>query len=244
MIRVIIVDDHAVVRSGLEQFLATTGDIELVGTAADGLEAIEVTAATSPDVVVMDLSMPNLDGVEATRRISAEHPSSRVLVLTSFSDRTRIMDALSAGADGYLLKHSDPEEIAAAIRSVHTGDAPLDPKAARALLESRRTATESGSLTDRERQVLDLVRQGSGEQTDRPQARDQRTHGQGTLDERVLDAGRQRPDPSRAVGIRTPRSRLNLARTDTGSPVRTRRNVASSIVVIIVVRPGPAVLRA
>ena len=160
MIRVIIVDDHAVVRSGLEQFLATTGDIELVGTAADGLEAIEVTAQTSPDVVVMDLSMPNLDGVEATRRISAEHPSSRVLVLTSFSDRTRIMDALSAGADGYLLKHSDPEEIAAAIRSVHTGDAPLDPKAARALLESRRTATESGSLTDRERQVLDLVRQG------------------------------------------------------------------------------------
>lgn len=160
MIRVIIVDDHAVVRSGLEQFLATTGDIELVGTAADGLEAIEVTAATSPDVVVMDLSMPNLDGVEATRRISAEHPSSRVLVLTSFSDRTRIMDALSAGADGYLLKHSDPEEIASAIRSVHTGDAPLDPKAARALIESRRTATESGSLTDRERQVLDLVRQG------------------------------------------------------------------------------------
>lgn len=160
MIRVVIVDDHAVVRSGLEQFLATTGDIELVGMAADGLEAIEVTAATSPDVVVMDLSMPNLDGVGATRQIAAAYPSSRVLVLTSFSDRTRIMDALSAGADGYLLKHSDPEEIAAAIRSVHTGDAPLDPKAARALLESRRTATESGSLTDRERQVLDLVRQG------------------------------------------------------------------------------------
>ncbi len=160
MIRVAIVDDHAVVRSGLEQFLATTGDIELVGVAANGLEAIELTAETAPDVVVMDLSMPKLDGVEATRRISAEHPSSRVLVLTSFSDRTRIMDALSAGADGYLLKHSDPEEIATAIRSVHTGDAPLDPKAARALLEARRTATESGSLTDRERQVLDLVRQG------------------------------------------------------------------------------------
>ena len=160
MIRVLIVDDHAVVRSGLEQFLATTGDIEVVGMAADGLEAIQVTAASEPDVVVMDLSMPKLDGVEATRQISAAHPSSRVLVLTSFSDRTRIMDALSAGADGYLLKHSDPEEIAAAIRSVHTGDAPLDPKAARALLESRRTATESASLTDRERQVLDLVRQG------------------------------------------------------------------------------------
>ncbi len=160
MIRVVIVDDHAVVRSGLEQFLATTGDIELVGTAADGLEGVEVTAATLPDVVVMDLSMPKLDGVEATRRITTEHPSSRVLVLTSFSDRTRIMDALSAGADGYLLKHSDPEAIAAAIRSVHTGESPLDPKAARALLESRRTTSASSSLTDRERQVLDLVRQG------------------------------------------------------------------------------------
>ena len=192
----------------------------------------------------MDLSMPNLDGVEATRRISAEHPSTRVLVLTSFSDRTRIMDALSAGADGYLLKHSDPEEIAAAICSVHTGDAPLDPKAARALFESRRTATESGSLTRSGTPSTRPRSTGFGEQTDRPQARDQRTHGQGTLDERVLDAGRQRPDPSRAVGIRTPGSRLNLARTDTGSPVRTRRNVAASIVVIIVVRPGPAVLRA
>ncbi len=160
MIRVVIVDDHAVVRSGLEQFLATTGDIQLVGTACDGLEAIDVTAATNPDVVIMDLSMPNLDGVEATRRIASTHPSSRVLVLTSFSDRTRIMDALSAGADGYLLKHSDPEEIAAAIRSVHLGDAPLDPKAARALLESRRTEPESASLTEREREVLGLVQQG------------------------------------------------------------------------------------
>ena len=160
MIRVVIADDHAVVRSGLEQFLATTGDIELVGTATDGLEAVAITAEMHPDVVIMDLSMPNLDGVEATRQISAAHPSSRVLVLTSFSDRTRIMDALSAGADGYLLKHSEPEAIAAAIRSVHTGDAPLDPKAARALLESRRSTTPSASLTDREREVLDLVRHG------------------------------------------------------------------------------------
>jgi DNA-binding NarL/FixJ family response regulator len=160
MIRVVIVDDHAVVRSGLGQFLATTGDIELVGTAGDGLEALEVTSQTKPDVVVMDLSMPKLDGVEATRRIAVECPSSRVLVLTSFSDRTRIMNALSAGADGYVLKHSDPEAILAAIRSVHSGEAPLDPKAARALLESRRTADERSSLTDREHQVLNLVRQG------------------------------------------------------------------------------------
>jgi DNA-binding NarL/FixJ family response regulator len=159
-IRVLVVDDHVVVRSGLEQLLATTADIELVGTASNGIEAIEAVAALHPDVVLMDLSMPELDGVEATRRISADHPSSRVLVLTSFSDQTRILDALSAGADGYLLKHADPDDIADAIRSVHTGGAPLDPKAARALIESRRAGRDTPQLTDREREVLLLVRDG------------------------------------------------------------------------------------
>jgi DNA-binding NarL/FixJ family response regulator len=159
-IRVLVVDDHVVVRSGLEQLLATTADIELVGTASNGIEAIEAVGKLHPDVVLMDLSMPELDGVEATRRISADHPSSRVLVLTSFSDQTRILDALSAGADGYLLKHADPDDIADAIRSVHTGGAPLDPKAARALIESRRTGRDTPQLTDREREVLLLVRDG------------------------------------------------------------------------------------
>ncbi|MDX2382116.1 MAG: response regulator transcription factor [Acidimicrobiia bacterium] len=160
MIRVVIVDDHAVVRSGLQQFLSTTSDIKIVGSAADGESALAVIAAERPDVVVMDLSMPNIDGVEATRRVSAEFRTVRVLVLTSFSDHSRIMDALSAGADGYLLKHSDPDAIAAAIRSVHVGDSPLDPKVARALLESRRAAAAEPTLTDREREVLELVRQG------------------------------------------------------------------------------------
>ena len=160
MIRVVVVDDHAVVRSGLAQFLATTGDLELVGVAGDGVEALEVIAKEQPDVVIMDLSMPNMDGVEATRRIAAEHPSSRVLVLTSFSDQTRIIDALSAGADGYMLKHSEPEAIAAAVRSVHLGESPLDPKAARALLETQRSTINQPTLTGREREVLDLVRQG------------------------------------------------------------------------------------
>jgi DNA-binding NarL/FixJ family response regulator len=159
-IRVLVVDDHVVVRSGLEQLLATTADIELVGTASNGIEAIEAVGTLHPDVVLMDLSMPELDGVEATRRISADHPSSRVLVLTSFSDQTRILDALSAGADGYLLKHADPDDIADAIRSVHTGGAPLDPKAARALIESRRAGRDTPQLTDREREVLLLVRDG------------------------------------------------------------------------------------
>ena len=160
MIRVVVVDDHAVVRSGLELFLATTGDIEVAGSAADGVEAVEVIARERPDVVIMDLSMPNVDGVEATRRITVDHPDSRVLVLTSFSDQTRIMDALSAGADGYLLKDAEPEAIAAAVRSVHAGESPLDPKAARALLESRRSQQVDPVLTQREREVLGLVRDG------------------------------------------------------------------------------------
>ena len=159
-IRVVIVDDHAVVRSGLEQFLAITGDIEVVATAANGNEALERVDEHRPDVVLMDLSMPELDGIEATRRLTETYPDSRVLVLTSFSDQTRIMDALGAGADGYLLKHSDPDDIAKAIRAVHEGGSPLDPKAARTLLESRRTSAAGPQLTDREREVLLLVTDG------------------------------------------------------------------------------------
>lgn len=159
-IRVVIVDDHHVVRQGLEQLLATAGDIEVVGTATNGLEAVEAVGRLGPDVVLMDLSMPELDGVEATRRIADQYPSSRVLVLTSFSDQSRILDAISAGAEGYLLKHSDPDEITAAVRSVHAGEAPLDPKAARVLLDARRMRRETVALSDRERQVLLLVRDG------------------------------------------------------------------------------------
>lgn len=159
-IRVLVVDDHHVVRHGLEQLLATAGDIEVVGTASNGLEAIEAVGQLRPDVVLMDLSMPELDGVEATRRIAADHPSSRVLVLTSFSEQSRILDAISAGADGYLLKHSDPDEITAAVRAVHAGEAPLDPKAARVLLDARRMLRETVALSEREREVLLLVRDG------------------------------------------------------------------------------------
>ena len=160
MIRVLIVDDHHVVRQGLEQLLATAGDIEVVGTATNGLEAVEAVGALGPDVVLMDLSMPELDGVEATRQIAARYPSSRVLVLTSFSEQSRILEAISAGADGYLLKHSEPDEITAAIRSVHAGDAPLDPKAARAVLDAGRMLRETVALSEREREVLLLVREG------------------------------------------------------------------------------------
>ena len=160
MIRLAVVDDHVIVRNGLEQVLATTDDIELVGMAANGLEALDLVAELQPDVVLMDLSMPEMDGVEATKRIVAAHPNVRVLVLTSFSDQSRIMEALRAGAEGYLLKHSEPDEIANAVRAVYEGGSPLDPKAARVLLDSRRTSADSDTLTDREREVLLLVRGG------------------------------------------------------------------------------------
>ncbi len=160
MIRVLVVDDHIIVRNGLEQLLATVEGVELVGSAADGAAAVDAVERSRPDVVLMDLSMPVMDGIEATRRISARFPECRVLVLTSYTDQKRILDALEAGADGYLLKHSEPDVIVAAVREVMDGGSPLDPKAARVLLESRRTAPTAHGLTERELEVLGLVRDG------------------------------------------------------------------------------------
>jgi DNA-binding NarL/FixJ family response regulator len=160
MIRVLIVDDHVVVRTGLQQLLATAEDIELAGMAADGREALAAVDELAPDVVLMDLSMPVMDGVEATRRIHEGHPDVRVVVLTSFGDQARILAALAAGADGYLLKHADPDVIIEAVRSVVTGGAPLDAQAARVLLNSRRLGARESDMTDREAEVLRLVRDG------------------------------------------------------------------------------------
>lgn len=165
MIRVLITDDHAIVRTGLAQLLGTTNDLELVGEAADGDRAIELTHELKPDVVLMDLSMPGMDGVQATQEIVANHPDVHVVVLTSFSDQARILDALEAGAEGYLLKHSEPEVILAGIREVVSGGSPLDPKAARALLNHRRSAEPGVHLTGREREVLRMVGDGHPNKT-------------------------------------------------------------------------------
>ena len=159
MIRVLIVDDHAIVRGGLSQLLSTTTDLEVVGTAASGDEAVASAAQLHPDVVLMDLSMPGSGGVGATAKIVAANPETHVLVLTSFGDRNSITDALEAGAQGYVLKHSEPETILASIREIVTGGSPLDPKAARVLIDSRRTSVDSG-LTVREREVLEMIGDG------------------------------------------------------------------------------------
>ena len=159
MIRILIVDDHAIVRSGLAQLLATATDLELVGAAASGEEAVRMSAELHPDVVLMDLSMPGMNGSSATARVVADHPDTHVLVLTSFSDQSSIVDALEAGAQGYLLKHSEPEVILSAIREIVVGGSPLDPKAARVLIEGRRKRAES-PLTNREEEVLQMVGAG------------------------------------------------------------------------------------
>lgn len=160
MIRVVVADDHAVVRAGLVQLLATFAGVELVGAAADGEEAVTLCADRVPDVVLMDLEMPVLDGIEATRRIRSAQPGVAVVVLTSFSDRERILRALDAGAAGYLLKDAEPAELRRAIEAAARGEAPLDPKAARALLSARAGPTAAGSLSEREREVLAMVAEG------------------------------------------------------------------------------------
>ena len=158
-IRVALVDDHAVIRAGLEQLLAGTDDIEVVATAENGAQALEVVRRDRPDVVLMDLQMPEVDGVAATRAIMAEGLGTDVLVLTSFSDGERIVAALDAGAVGYLLKDADPEDVLSGIRAVSRGESPIHPKAARTLLGVRAGSTQV-QLTARESEVLKLVKDG------------------------------------------------------------------------------------
>lgn len=159
MIRVLVVDDHRLVRAGLITLLQAAGDIEVVGEAADGAAGVELAHTAAPDVVLMDLSMPVLDGVGATRRLLADQPDTRVLALTSFSDRQRVADVIAAGATGYLLKDCAPEELLSAVRSAAAGHAPFDPRVAGALLPGR-TPSPARELSARETEVLRLAAQG------------------------------------------------------------------------------------
>jgi DNA-binding NarL/FixJ family response regulator len=159
-IRVVLVDDHDVVRRGLMALFNSAAGFTVVGAAADGEEAIVLVGEHEPDVVLMDLSMPGMDGIEATRRVTAERPGVRVVVLTSFSDRERILDALDAGAVGYLLKDADPDELLRGVQAAARGESPLAPKAARAVLAARAEARPAADLTAREQEVLDLLAEG------------------------------------------------------------------------------------
>lgn len=160
MIRVVIAEDHALVRAGLSDLLANRPDIEVVGEAVDGEQAIARAVELRPDVILMDLSMPNVDGIEATRRITVDAPEAHVVVLTSFSDRERILEALDAGAVGYLLKDLDPDELHRGIQAAARGESPLAPKAAHAVLADRTQAPSAAELSARERDVLALIAEG------------------------------------------------------------------------------------
>jgi two-component system, NarL family, response regulator LiaR len=163
-IRVMIVDDHAVVREGLRTFLQLQEGMEVVGEAADGEEAVERAVALAPDVILMDLVMPGLDGAGAMRRLRERAPASRVIVLTSFLDDERLMPAMQSGAAGYLLKDVEPTELARAVRGACADEAVIAPAVAARLLrrlgEGAPAADEPLDLTRREREVLELIAAG------------------------------------------------------------------------------------
>jgi DNA-binding NarL/FixJ family response regulator len=159
VIRVLVAEDHSVMRGGLVELLGVADDLEVVGTAANGAEAIELARDLQPDVVLMDISMPDVDGIRATGSIVEAQPETRVVMLTAFSDRDRVVAALDAGAIGYLLKDSEPDEVLEAIRAAARGDAPLAPRAARQLLAAR-ASEQRADLSKREREVLALVAEG------------------------------------------------------------------------------------
>jgi two-component system, NarL family, response regulator LiaR len=160
-IRVLVVDDHAVVREGLRTFLELQDGIEVAGEAADGEQAIALAERLRPDVVLMDLVMPALDGLGAMRALRDRVPEARVIVLTSFADDDRLLPALRAGAAGYLLKNAQPQELARAVRAAHAGEALLDPFVAARLVEALAGDPEPlDRLTPREREVLGLIGRG------------------------------------------------------------------------------------
>jgi len=163
-IRVLVVDDHAIVRKGVRALLAEVEEIEVVGEASEGEEAIELVDRLHPDVIMMDLVMPKMDGIEAISKITAKYPDARILALTSFANDDKVFPAIKSGAIGYLLKDSDPDELIPAIRQVYRGEPSMHPSIARKLLQE--LSQPSGHpptpdpLTERELEVLRLVAKG------------------------------------------------------------------------------------
>ena len=160
MTTVVVVDDHRLVRAGLRTIIDASGDLRVVGEAGDGAEAVTVVGELAPDVVLMDLSMPGVGGIEAIRRLRASGATTPVVVLTSFAEADRVRDAVEAGAIGYLLKDSEPGDVLDAVRAAAAGHAPLDPRVARALLPSADRGRRGPALSDREREVLAHVARG------------------------------------------------------------------------------------
>jgi two-component system, NarL family, response regulator LiaR len=162
-IMVMLVDDHAIVRQGLRTYLELQPDIEVVGEAGDGNAAVAMARDKLPDIILMDLVMPNSDGVEATRAVTTVSPSTKVIVLTSFSEDEKVFASIKAGAQGYLMKDVLPQDLVTAIRTVHRGEAQLDPEIARKLMQeftNPQPAAPKHDLTERELEVLTLIAHG------------------------------------------------------------------------------------
>ena len=164
-IQVMLVDDHNVVRSGMATFLRAYEDLELVGEAKNGLEAYQLCQETNPDVILMDLMMPEMDGIAATRAILADYPDIKIVAMTSFEEEELVQGVLAAGAISYLLKNVTADELAKAIRDAVSGKSTLSPEAARVLIQATRPTKQPGfDLTEREQEVLNLVVQGYSNQ--------------------------------------------------------------------------------
>lgn len=163
-IRILVVDDHAIVREGLCALLNTEPDLEVVGQASDGIEAIAQAKKLQPDVILLDLVMPRKDGVQAIKEIMLDNPQSRILVLTSFAEDDLLFPAIKAGAHGYLLKDSSPQELLQAIKEIHCGQSSLHPAIARKLIAEMQNSSDQNEtvepLTDREVEILTLLAQG------------------------------------------------------------------------------------
>ncbi len=166
-IRVLVIDDHVIVRDGICALLALTGDIEAVGEATNGKDALEMVRRLMPDVILMDISMPIMDGLEATRRIHKEFPQIKIIVLTQYEDREYVLPAIESGASGFISKTAASVELTSAIRAVYRGDSFLSPSVARLLVEDYRQIARAGKstdtseqLTDREREILKLLAEG------------------------------------------------------------------------------------
>jgi len=166
-IRVLVVDDHAIVRDGICALLRVAGDIEVVGEAADGREALEMARKFMPDVMLIDISMPYMNGLEATRRIRKEFPGVKILILTQYDDKENVFSAIEAGASGFISKTAASSDLASGIRSVHRGDSFLSPSAAKFLVEDyqleanlRKEQDPYKQLSDREREILKLLAEG------------------------------------------------------------------------------------
>lgn len=168
-IRILLVDDHPVVRKGIAAMLETVNDMEVAGEAGDGLQAVDMAVQLKPDVILMDLVMPRMDGVEAIRQILARDPNARILVLTSFASDDKVLASINAGATGYLLKDSDPDDLVRAIQQVHRGESSLHPAVARILLNelnkpAQHETKQVDELTDRELEVLSFIAKGLSNQ--------------------------------------------------------------------------------